>query len=171
MDEDSLAYWMCCEDDDTATCGGDHQPPLSQTHIGDKHMRNLIADLGNDYWQVKASYVTDELLATWIEDARQQCLKAERAEFRDLIAITDRYYAADHFRLCVFDDAGTLQVDIDEAYCLTIADILRESDFCEIRKITCTGEILLQDKTGELPDCGTRHWLIEITLEHDLEMA
>lgn len=134
-------------------------------------MRNLIGDLGDDHWQINASYVTDELLATWIENARQQCLRHWRKEHRERIAINERLYAADHFRLCVRDDADILQVDIDEAYCLTIADILRESDFCEIRKITCSGEILLQDLTGENEDRPTNYWRIDITLEHDLEMA
>ena len=126
-------------------------------------VRNLIHHAGVGLRRIHARYVTDDLLANWIEDARQEVLKHCRKKENRSVSAKRGIKAEDHFGIMLDDDEDT----IDEAYCLTIYDILkcREHEGQAIEQIHAWGYIVDAD------DNRIDHWIVEVQIQHDAELV
>ena len=126
-------------------------------------VRNLIQHAGVGLRRIHASYMTDDLLAQWIEDARQEVLKHCRRRENSSVSAKRGITADDSFAIMLDDDENT----IEEAYCLTIYDILRsrEHDDQPIERIHAWGYILDADHNR------IDHWIVDVQIQHDAELV
>ncbi len=126
-------------------------------------VRNLIHEAGIGLRKIHARYITDDLLAQWIEQARQEVLRHCRKKENRSVSAKRGIYAEDEFKIMLDDDKES----IEEAYCLTIYDILRsrEHDDRPIERIHAWGYILDAD------DNEIDHWIVDVQIQHDAELV